>query len=539
MLHKTSTSSRRGALGLTLIEMSLLIALVGVAIIGLAERQFIEASQGEVSLDQTIQDMQIVSDALVVWAKENTPGRWGHWPYHLFSLVSGCTHSTTDTDSNIDRVQAKEYYRRLGACHTGGSSRHHLTGAYLFKLPASRFPPGAADCLYNCEYHFDKSAWRIEGGVSIPPAIAEGVTVQYVIERRDDESVEHLARQIALRWPNVTTVPVPGNSRQRIIRFRVYTPMECIGEQDMPHEADPLVYRCNEGRIVKFHRGDLRGMRRIALRTDQDPIPRGDINASYSSDSTPLRGPGITLPALPHYAISYQMRIGTQGVGRDVYLEMIRDKVPDGGLCTPEQRFGHNTCFRANFPLNWDNVNRFSPNAGIALRGYPGLPTGGGYYADPALWHFYGGGNANLRDKFDFDREPLVRLRLSNPVMDDEFRIGETVERDAHHDFIFGTRLSEPYMSLCADHAWANSTARIDTRRTRFRTYDQYVDEPCKTGVVLRIGYRDLHAQDDHWDISLTAEPRHRSLQERLCALEEVAPELTQDCTCEGSAPAC
>lgn len=535
MPHETTARSRRGALGLTLIEMSLLIALIGAAIIGLAERQLIDADRDEAALTRTIEDISMVTDALQAWANDNST--WANWPWHLFSLVSGCTHATIGRDDVISAVpqrEEREYYRRLGACHI---FRPTVTGGYLFKLPASRFPP--PDCSeglltggFNCEYHFDKREWR-EHGVT-PPLLTEGVTVQFIIEHRDAESVERLARQIALASPNVTSAPVPGFDHRRVIRFRVFRPTECVGDPDDANLADPLVYRCGEHRVVKFERGDLRGVRRVALRAPQAAFAASDGRSSF--DSTPLSGPGITLPAPPRDAISYQMRIGTQGVGRDQYLEMIRDKVPGGGVCTSAERYGHSTCLTTNFPLTWANVRRFQPSGGIALPGFAGLPNGSHEHADPALWHFYGGGgghSARLREIWDFDRDPLVRLRLSNPVMDDRYshRSGQTVERDAHHDLMFGTRIrsgrAEPYMHLCADHTWANSTARIDTRRGDFGGYNQYVAEPCKTGVVLGMDYL-----GDHWDISLSAEPGHRSLQTRLCALEAVAPGVTKDSSC-------
>lgn len=566
MPNETATVSRRGASGLTLIEMSMLVALVGVAMIGLAERQFILAEQKEPVLEATIQDMQIVSDALVAWANDNR-GRRTRWPHHLYALVSGCEHNTipSSTINPIDRfviARPRHVEERLGACHPNYTGSNDVTGGYLFKLPASRAP--ASSCTaesggVNCEYHFDKSTWATVNGVKTPPPFSEGVTVQYMIEHNDSASVERLAERVAQAWPNVTIVPAPGIINRRIIRFAVFRPMECTADPYVRHDADKLVYRCDEGRIVKFARADLRNVRRIALRGEQDSIIRSDsIN---ELDTTPLSGPGITMPVPPKWAITYQMRLGTVGVGRDQYLEMIRDKVADGPWCIPDglpgTRYGHprGQCGEFRVPLTWRNVlrtQRGGVDIGSVLDGaiYPGMPRGHDEPVNPGLWLHYRGATQREFERWQFDRDPLIRLRVSNRVADDSFRVGHTAfMRDAHNDIRFGTRIdqrtkqAEPYLDLCADHEWAGAAPTVDTRRAstggRTITFDQYVAEPCETGVAMSMYYRNHASGDDHWDITLNEGANHRTLQTRLCALEAAASNVAQDCSCQGTSASC
>lgn len=558
---------RRGASGLTLIEMSMLIGLVGIAIIGLAEREFAEAREREASLTETLTDIQVVTDALTAWADDNA-GRT-RWPYHLFSLISGCNHSGLTPGGPL-QTSYPEYYARLGSCHThqgrdpldlmrfvrpgvnegvNSPNAGYVTGAYLLRLPASRFPPD--DCTaqsggVDCEYHFEKSGWETVDGTPSPPQISEGVTVQFVIQRADSSSVARLAQSLVSSAPSVTTAPVPGFDNRRFVRFRVFPPIECTAEADLPYEADPLVYWCNEGRVVRFERADLRNLRRVALRGTQESL------AGHALDTVPLTGPGITLPAAAESAVSYRMRIGTQGVERDQYLELVRDKVAGGVRCTSSELFGHRSCGLSALEPTYNNARRASHRGygsfpainAIREHAYPGLQGDGNTPLDVDLLQHYNLITAAHREVWEFDPAPLVRLRVSDRI---EVRGGGSAEeREAPFDFLMSTDtglspqtppIPEPYVRLCADHAAANVPARIVTTTVSFRgttlRFPQFVDEPCKTGVALEMSFRDdsVNRNRSHWDIRLNGEAGHRSLSERLCALEAL-PGGQRDLTC-------
>ena len=555
--------ARRASSGLTLVETGILIALVGVAILTLAESLFIEAQESEVDLSGTLNDIREVTDALQGWADVNyiqphPPMNGGRWPYHLYSLVTGCTLGAREDVNAFTHIGD-----RLGSCKFNVDDAHR-TGGWLAQLPSSRFPPPSCSAEaggVNCEFHFDKTLWdiRTAPGEMTPPMVPEGVTVQFYIKRHDEDAVVQLAEAIKSMVPDVTVATVPGEGNQRIIKFRVLlAQLEC--QQTQLALSDPLAHLCNERRRIAFDAedadsdghtgGDLRNVRRISLRGEQPAA------------TTDLSGPGLTLPESAGLGKGayYWTHIGSKlGVPENPllsqYLELVWDRMvgdhlecPTGGTdfflvqaCTQYTSTGDltYTLLERGDYLDDNEILRLS--SGLF---YPGLSIANELAPmDVDLLSHYGLITEADREVLEYDKDPVIRLRIGNPYTPP----GGSVT-DTFHDFLFTTGASDanypgvPGLLLCADHrtAGADDTAAV---QPLFPGNHGVLHRPCRTGVVLEMAFNEDRAgnvtNDVYWDIRLTNAQNSASVQTRLCRLEAAVAGLDPDCTCPGSTQRC
>ena len=495
---------RRRHSGVTLIEMSFLIAMVGVFILVIAERQLMEVREQSVGLTETLHDILGVSDALRLWERDNR-NQVDKWPENLSALVSG----------KIERTE-------------GDKSVTVMTGGFLRELPTSRFPPQTCNARnYNCEYRF----WHALGNRETP-SLGQAVTVQFVVESDTENAVLGLAQNIISAIPDASVVEMPGQNTWRLIRFDVAPELIC--EDPAGADSDLYAFRCGEHRDIQLAKGNLQKARRFALRRYQNSGRDGNFGLQPANqcgrltgitrntrDSTPLSGPGITMP-VSEASGGYRMLIGTAGTSREQYLELIRDREPSAG-----GRGGTRGELATAGLLNATEVQNLK--GGTA---YPRLPTTN-TRLDPDLLYHYGLVGECEREAIDVDPDSTVRLRISNRVGS-----GATVD-DAHHDFKVGIQSGTPYLQLCADHRVAGTASRAALSSGLGPLKD-----PCLLGVTLRMdvtpfsfGKNGAVTQEGFWDIRL-ADNSAASVQTRLCRLE-AASTASLDCSCTSSTSSC